>query len=362
MEQKGSFIGFTFGNRHSSELGIFRTNKSNRYEIALTPTTVDKVIDAIGSEGQYYYGSNYQKREIPISFAFYGFTEDQLTQVKRIFNDKKIHRLILDEEPYKVWSAKLASVAIIKHLCFEKNNTRFFAGEGEFTFVTYYPYARSRYEYIEDYTEENIIEWDEKGKLLRDDLTDDIIYPGILSYDLSDEDAATIIAFEDSFKTWLEETDLLTNSDSVFDDFNSYVSVFQEPGTYNNLIDWREASAIPSRESYGHYADGKYFLYNAGDVPIPFQLYIPITNTPTSYSIVSGNQKIVLSNIKSKTADSYILIDGNTNIIYGCDNKKRKTKNIYNEAIIEGDFFNLSLGEIELEAPEGQLLFKYLYL
>jgi hypothetical protein len=76
-----------------------------------------------------------------------------------LFNDKKIHPLILDEEPYKVWSAKLTGTAIMKHICFESETHRFYCGEGTFTFTAFYPFARSRYQYLEDYTKENIREW-----------------------------------------------------------------------------------------------------------------------------------------------------------------------------------------------------------
>jgi hypothetical protein len=105
-----------------------------------------------------------------------------LDLLKRTFNDKKIHSLILDEEPYKVWSARLTGSSVMSHLCFEDPSERFYCGEGDFTFTAYYPFARSRYQYIEDYTIENIQEWIEEGSILMDEFGGEAIYPAILSY------------------------------------------------------------------------------------------------------------------------------------------------------------------------------------
>ena len=144
MEQKGSFIGFTFGNRHSSKLGIFRTINSDKYETPLSPSMKDVTLDLAGVDGVHFWNSKYLNREISISFAFFGLTDKQLSELRRVFNDKKIHDLILDEEPYKIWSAKLTGVSTVKHLCFEDKGNRFYCGEGNFIFTSYCPYARSR--------------------------------------------------------------------------------------------------------------------------------------------------------------------------------------------------------------------------
>ena len=69
MEMKGPFIGFTYGNRHSSRFGIFRT-MTDRHEIRLSPITRDVVFEIPGADGGYYCGSTYSKREMSIPFAF----------------------------------------------------------------------------------------------------------------------------------------------------------------------------------------------------------------------------------------------------------------------------------------------------
>jgi hypothetical protein len=77
MELKESFIGFTFGNRHSSKLGIVRTT-SEKFETKLSPVTIDKTISVDGADGVLYCGSTYSKQEMTIPFAFYGLTDMQL--------------------------------------------------------------------------------------------------------------------------------------------------------------------------------------------------------------------------------------------------------------------------------------------
>lgn len=362
MEQKGSFIGFTFGNRHSSKLGILRTSKSDRYDIHLLPQIKDTIVSLDSVDGVQYWGSSYSQREIPISFAFYGLTDEQLQQLKKVFNDKKIHDLILDEEPYKIWSAKLTGIATVKHLCFESKEKRFYCGEGELIFTAYWPYARSRYQYIEDYTELIIPEWNEDDKYLRDEFEEGIIYPAIMTYDLAEDDSAKIIALEESFSQWLNEMDLLVDSDLSLQGINSYVRVFSEPSIYYNLTEWAEASQIPSEEEYGGYSDGAYHLYNAGDIEMPFKLYLEVGNTPQTFDVHCGDRNFLLNEVIAKTDDTYIMIDTQSCIVRGCDNNKKPTKNLYNEYLTSGKFFQLPLGVCDLYAPEGILEFNYLYL
>ena len=363
MEQKGSFIGFTFGNRHSSKLGIFRTSDSNRYSHNLVPKLKEQTADLATNNGIYYWDSKYTSREIPISFAFYGMSEEQLQQLKQVYNDKKIHKLILDEEPYKVWSAKLTGTAVCKHLCFEKDGQRFYCGEGTFMFTAYYPYALSRYQYIEDYTLENIQEWFDDDFFLSNVEEPGFIYPAILTYGyLESDDTAIIAGFEKHFEEWLEETDLLMETDLDPMEGNSSISVFIGNGVYWNLDEWRETSRIPSIENYGKYSDGKYRLFNAGDYPMPFQLYLPVGSAAQTFNVECADSKIVLTQVAAKEGDSYILIDGLTHTIRGCDSSYKLTKNLYNEKITDGDFFSLPVGEVELKSPQGRLEFNYLYL
>lgn len=363
MAYKGSFIGFTFGNRHSSQLGIFRTSNSNRYETILSPSMTDIVTGLDTTDGQYYWGTTYSKKDIPISFAFYGMSDTQITQLKQILNDKKLHPLILDEEPHKIWTAKLTSTAIMKHVCFEHNGNRFYAGEGTFTFTAFYPFARSRYEYYEDYKKENIPEWLEESSFPSEDRKT-IIYPAILTYDSPDGDSAKLIS-EEQFLSWATDADLLTTSDLDLTGINSYAEILAEYGEYGNRDEWIAASLIPKRsEGYGTYISGAYKIRNAGDIKMPFKIYFALQQGNNNFDVECADCKISLRNLVAENGDKFIVIDSNTNTINGCDINYKKTKNLYNYTITEGETFALPIGEIELKTnKEASLLeFNYLYM
>ena len=355
MEQKGSFIGFTFGNRHSSELGIFRTSFSDRYNTSMIATT-----------------NVYSKRDIPISFAFYGLSEEQLIQLKQIFDDKKIHSLILDEEPYKVWSAKLTGMMVVKHLCFEHGASHFYCGEGTFAFTTFFPFARSRYQYAEDYNKENVRERiDDPGFTSENSLT--IIQPAILTYDFNNEEFEEGSGYIITFEEWLDEQSLFVDSSVSLESINLSLDAFQDYNTYDNQEYWIESSLIPKRaDGYGSYipADedykegpGRYKLYNAGDVEASFKIYFTVNNKAKNFEIECGNKHICLQNVISQNNDHYIVLDSHTLAVQGCDINYNKTKNLYNEYITTGNLFKLPIGELELISSEkGMLEFNYLYL
>ena len=76
----------------------------------------------------------------------------QLRNLRRCLGDKKIHDLIFDETPYKVYSAKVTGSSSVKHLCFDiDGGQRIFKGEGTIQFTCFFPFARSRYKYLDSY-------------------------------------------------------------------------------------------------------------------------------------------------------------------------------------------------------------------
>ena len=365
MEQKGCFIGFTFGNRHSSELGIFRTSVQGRYESNFAPPQTDITTDMQNIDGSHYWSSSFAQREIPISFAFYGMTEEQLVKIKQILNDKKIHSLILDEEPYKVWSAKLTGTTIMKNICFEKNGTRFYHGEGTLIFTTYYPFARSRYQYIEDYNLDNIPEWRNYGDLHKQD-EKEVIQPAILQYDFEeDDDTGSLISFFPLFVEWLDNTDLLTDSDVDLSGVNSYIEILDRYSGKGNLDEWKEASKIPSRALYtGSFSDGIYDFYNAGDTKMPFKIYFSfIDHISEQYHIYIDGYDLSFLRPQRKGMDEYFVVDMSNGVIQGCDRNYNKTKNLYNHSITSGDFFYLPIGASSMRfTPCEKIEFNYLYL
>lgn len=164
---KGDYMGFTYNNIHSSVLGIVRTSEGSRFNENLLPTIQDKTVQVPGGDGTYYFGSYYTQRPFTISFAFDSLTEEQVARLKSHFGDKKIHDLVFDETPYKVYSAKVTGTATIKHIVFAEGATnRTYKGEGSIQFTCYQPFARSKYKWLDQYNNENIGEWSEASRMI----------------------------------------------------------------------------------------------------------------------------------------------------------------------------------------------------
>lgn len=168
----GNFIGFTFNNVHSSTLGIMRISEGGRYNEDLLPTYEDKVVEAPGTDETYYFGSYYKQKIIRIPIAFDDLSEVQIRKIKQLFSDKQIHELWFDESPYKAYNVKINGTPNLKYLCFEKINIdgsvqRVYRGEGEISFIAFYPFAHSRYKYLEDYNDlhSNFEEWATTSRL-----------------------------------------------------------------------------------------------------------------------------------------------------------------------------------------------------
>ena len=166
---KGDFTGFTFNGVHSSELGITRVSDGSRYTENLFPTIQDKTVQVPGADGTYYFGSFYTQLPLNISVAFDDMSEEQFQNLKRVFGDKKVHDLIFDEVPYKVYRVKSTGTPNLKYICFEKGMNRFdrdydsthviktkedlygveakpqfgrvYKGEGQLNFICYNPYG-----------------------------------------------------------------------------------------------------------------------------------------------------------------------------------------------------------------------------
>lgn len=138
---KGDFLGFTFNGIHSSDLGIVRT-ANGLSEYKMLPTLKDNATDRPNNDGQYYFGSNYSKRDIPVNFAFDHMTESQFQALRRMANDKQLHRLQFDEFGDKFYVAKITGSATMKHLAFVEGGDRIYKGEGTLTFSCLYPYLQ----------------------------------------------------------------------------------------------------------------------------------------------------------------------------------------------------------------------------
>lgn len=194
-EPDTDFIGFSFNGFHSSELGIKRASNGSRFEESLLPTIQDKTVQVPGGDGMYYFGSYYTQRQFNIIYAFDELTEEQLAKIKTVFGDKKIHDLIFDEAPYKVYRAKVTGSSSIKYIPFGEGATnRIYKGEGSIQFTAYEPYARSVHKYADEYDVKNYEQWEDAANLLSSQGAFDSIDGNIIRlYNPGDKDSDFIL-------------------------------------------------------------------------------------------------------------------------------------------------------------------------
>ena len=283
---KGDFIGFSFNGYRSESLGIVRVSDGSRYNEDLVPTAQDKTVQVPGGNGFYYFGSDYTQRQFNINIAFDELTEKQFRELQQVFGTKELGKLIFDERPYKYYMVK-SSKPQLKYICFGKNGERIYKGEGTLTFTAYYPFAKSAFKFLEKEIEE------ETGK-----------------------------------------------------------EVYVLRKTYPNIEEWAEASGMKSQGTLDKVLKSpteevySISVYNGGDLETDFILKFngapgDAVNIELSQQNV-GNKKAFL-NLKKfglKNTDTGFQINTKTNLIEGF-NAEGLTGTLYNENIIQGDFFKI---------------------
>lgn len=322
---RGDFLGFTIGNVHSSELGIVRTSDGDRYNEELVPTFTDKVSTVSGLDETYYFGAEYTQKTFTIKFSYDSLTDKQIRQLKQIFSKREPQNLIFDEIPYKVYSVKANGQPKLNYICFDENYQRIYKGDGEITFITYFPFARSRYNYLEDYHVKNIPEWGG----VQDNKSEWMDFSGIIS----------------------ENTVGLILEDGQGNSKNFYINKFNN-GYNPNIGETGES---------GKFAP----IHNPGDVDIESIIIITfgIDNTHQEELELFLNKRIVDDENKDKTISRIklnlvglpdgikgLVIDGKRKLIFGLTNKEVTLENykkfinknvIYNNLIELGDFIKI---------------------
>ena len=311
IELKGDFIGFSFNGYRSEDLGIVRVSDGSRYTEDLVPTTQDKTVQVPDGDGFYYFGSDYTQKPFTIPIAFDGLTEKQFRELQQVFGTKELGKLIFDERPYKYYMVK-SSKPQLKYICFGKDGERIYKGEGTLTFTAYYPFAKSAFKFLEKEIEE------ETGK-----------------------------------------------------------EVYVLRKTYSNIEEWAEASGmkaqgildtIPAEPTENAYPIS---VYNAGDLEADFIL--KFNGAPSNTINIAlgqqdvGDKKAVL-NLKSfslKNTDTGFQINTKTNLIEGF-NTEGLTGTLYNENIIQGDFFKIPPREEDYQisvtgATPIEIVYDYIY-
>lgn len=307
---KGDFIGFSFNGYRSEELGIVRVSDGSRYDEDLLPTSQDKTVQVPGGDGFYYFGSDYTQRQFSINIAFDELTEAQFRKLQQVFGTKELGKLIFDERPYKYYMVKSGNPQL-KYICFGKEgDPRIYKGEGTLTFTAYYPFAKSVFKFLEKTQKE--------GK-----------------------------------------------------------EVYVLQGTYFNIEEWAEVSGmkaqgtldkVPKNPTGGVYSIS---VYNAGDLEADFIL--KFNGAPSNAINIELSQQNVadkkaflnLKNFGLKGTDTGFQINTKTNLIEGF-NTKGLTGILYNENIIQGDFFKIPPQEEGLKisitgATPTEIVYDYIY-
>jgi hypothetical protein len=157
------FTGFSYNGVHTSELGLTVVSTGSRLSKNLLPSFKDSTSSVEGRHGNYFYGSTYANTTFNIQTAFDNLHEEQIRRIQQLFRKQELVELIFDEMPYKVYSAKLSSVPRLDFVCFE-GPVRIYKGEMALSLVCYSPFARSQFNYLDDYRRAdrhytNIDEW-----------------------------------------------------------------------------------------------------------------------------------------------------------------------------------------------------------
>ena len=376
---KGDFLGFSFDGIHSSRLGITRVSEGDRYNESLAPEIEDKIIPVPGKDGSYFFGSLYRNKIITIQFAFDSLTESQFRQLRKLLAIKKPCQLILDERPYKVYSAKISSPPQLNYICFDEqkymwenhsdlaNNggyipnsidhkvyvdkyERIYKGEGTIEFTCTQPFATDQLKVLDLYGDFNFQPTYGIGVIYKNNprtTGEAILRAEADGLDLTNPDDIAI--FESDPKYRVIEVDS-SNSITV----------------YTNVEEWAESSGILPYEFYARYNVDKVCevqnvvgynayipVYNAGDIGAPFYLFLPFNQNGELNSdsgdwidINIGNTLLRLKPFESETTidkENGVVINTNNHLIEGvkydyATSTWRTTGNLYNEYIVAGDF------------------------
>lgn len=148
--QDWDFLGFSFNGKHSwDDFKIIRISDGDRYNINLGPQSQDKTAENSGGDGMYFFGSNHKQKVFDIKFAFEELDDVQLREMKRWLSGKEVGDLWFDEEPYKVYSAKVTGQPRIRIIPFDNYDAngekiaRVYKGDGSVQFTCYWPYAHT---------------------------------------------------------------------------------------------------------------------------------------------------------------------------------------------------------------------------
>lgn len=296
------FKGFRFGNIHIKDLHLTVVSSGDRFNKSLLPEPTDYSVDVPGGNGKYYFGQTHNSRTISVKTAFDNLDEYTIRKIRQIFATDKLKDLVFDEEPYKVYRAKLSRAPVFNYVCFlnKETNQRVYKGECDFDFVMYHPYAFCFNKYIvraADYYKctppESIIKPSEDTYAINNPVpplnktikehyntinnmgtpwkggypTIEQVQNGELFFK-TPNGTKTIIDvrnYWDNIPRWQTAAKLLTTPTLDYDQELIYMPQYNKAQYYNMDIG-------PSKKNFA--IGNRILVYNPGDIPIDFKLYL----------------------------------------------------------------------------------------
>ena len=276
---RGDFLGFTLGGLHSTEFNIVRVTGGNRMELSLLPPTKNNIVSIPGADGAYYIDEEINSNKISFKIAYDDLREEQIQAMRTWLGNEEEQDLILDECPFKAYRVKVSSQPKLNFIPFDSpdKDYRIYKGEGTLQFEMFYPFARAIH------------------KELR-------LYP--------DSEYPTKHQWAPASKIKL------------------------------SLLDTPQYDIFPS-------GSNRCKLYNAGDRSTPLIIpYISALNNTgyQAFTLTYNNENItrMVLDMSKMPTNEYVRLDSKTQLLIGIDKVTLKpTKNIYNRAIIAGDFFEI---------------------
>lgn len=162
------YIGFTFGEYHSSELGLLRVSDGSRYHRETAGPIKDTILEIEGSERAYFIESRQEVRNLIMRVAYDDLSEEQVSLIAREFNGKEVKPLILDELPFKAYYAKVRKPPELSYVPFGTLlGERVYKGEGTIEFIMHDPLAVGTGKYLLDFSTQVFPNRDEWAKASR---------------------------------------------------------------------------------------------------------------------------------------------------------------------------------------------------
>lgn len=201
-----SFISFTFGGKAIEDFGLIVVNSGDRMERAAYAPFADLTSTYDTLNGQLYWGTHFEAKQLELDLATDGVTERQLDDFREWFSPGKERELILSEHPNRAILARIAEPPNFSLLPFEEKitflgketSTTMYRGEVHINFIMDEPFWYGKLNYMPTYIDKttlegkkspsevgnNIINALEDKDMLKVMLEDNIPHQSVLSMDM----------------------------------------------------------------------------------------------------------------------------------------------------------------------------------